>query len=339
MGDREGDRPGRADQVGQPERLEERHGDVAAPRGRRTVQRIGPLLHLVTHPVLLEHAGDHRQAVGQSLPPVAPGVGEVECQAEVVAIAVVVPHAGITRHPELPQRTVPTQTDDVAGRRLRCPLVCRAAHVFPTGLILLVAGLGLGVHLVEDAAALEGGQFLAVLGQRQRPLANGQVQVQRRDPEGLVPQQLLDRDREPPAALVPLHRQATGILLEDAVVAEPSGRVGVAELEQIDPDGVEPLDLRLRGRPLGIAEHDHGVRVEGPIARRLEAVGGEDFKLLAGEPQVPPGRRCRARPVEKLTLSCACLAFSPPALAAGPWPCAGGEARATARTRHVAIGR
>ena len=173
----------------------------------------------------------------------------------------------------------------MAGRRLRSVLVLGRAHVFPEGLVLRVARLGTGMDLVQDAAASEGRQLLAVLLQRQRRIAHRQVQVQRRDPEGLVPQQLLNGDREPSAVTVALavqlHRQASRILVIDLVIAQPAGSIRIAQPNQVSPNGVAFVNLGHRDGPLGIIEHDRHVLVQLIIACQFLAVDAENLKLLA----------------------------------------------------------
>ena len=184
----------------------------------------------------------------------------------------------------------------MAGRRLRSVLVLGTAHVFPKGLVLLVARLGTGMDLVQDAAALEGCQLLAMLRQRQRPLTHRQVQVQRRDPESLVPQELLDGDCEPAATAVPvavavqLHRQSPRVLLPDQVIAQPPGRIRVAQPKQIDPNGVAFGNVGHGDGPLGIMEHDRHVLVQLIIACRFLAVDAENLNLLARKTQALRGR-------------------------------------------------
>ncbi len=228
--------------------LEQDHGDVPAPLRGRAVQRIGELLHLVAQALPLDGRREDGQPI---LEPLALPVGlnslgqiaEVVPEAQPVEIAVVVPDPRPAVDAELVQGAVPRQTDDMAGGRLGRMLVRRAAHVLPAGGVLLVRCLRLSLHLIEDALALVRFKLILMLGERWCAITGRDVDVQRRHPEHLGPQQLIHRDAEAlgPVA-IHLDGQHARVRAVGRVLFEPLDRVRVALREEIGPDALYLLD-------------------------------------------------------------------------------------------------
>ncbi len=213
MGHRHWQRPWRPIQLGDGQLLEQDHRHVAAAFGRRPVQRVSELLHLVSHALVFEGCDHHREAVCQPLAlPGAPHalaqLAEREPEPDLVGVAFVRPYARTPVDAELPDGAVPRKADDVAGAARLGIAVSGVPHILPLRRVLCVGGLGLDTEPIEDAPALARREGARVVLEGLGRIADGDVHVERGNPQGSLGQQLIDGYREAAGACrVQLDRQ------------------------------------------------------------------------------------------------------------------------------------
>ena len=95
--------------------------------------------------------------------------------------------------------------------------------------VLRVGRLRFDAQAIEDALALARLERAQVIGKRHRRVAGGDVDVERRDPEGVLGTQLIDRDREAArAGRVEPHGQSRRARRERRIAQQPACGVGVA---------------------------------------------------------------------------------------------------------------
>ena len=130
----------------------------------------------------------HGQAVGEPLPfpaslQILSRLGEAELESERGRRSEIAPDACTAIDPELGKRTIPGQADDMAGRRLPGMLIGRTSHIGPPRREVGVRRFGLAMHLVKDSPTLPFLELGLVVLERDRWLAERQVEIERRDPE------------------------------------------------------------------------------------------------------------------------------------------------------------